>query len=147
METEMKNYSLVLENTALEINVSKYLEVFPLPSIFTGTQDEQHKEIKYSHARGNCENSVGTKHVWDKYEELLTEDEIEMKKSSPVSKNVTLEMNVSKCLEVVPLPLIGTEIQYECHEQMEDSYAMENYDNLVGIKHEQEKCEEMCNET
>ena len=76
------------------MNVSKYLEVVPLPSICTGTQDEKHKEMEYSPARENYDNPTSTKHVWDKCEELLTEEEIEMKKASPVLENVSLEMNV-----------------------------------------------------
>ena len=66
----------------------------PLPLICTRTKDEQHKEMEYSPARENCDNSARTKHVRDKCEELLTEEEIEMKKASPVSKNLSLEMNV-----------------------------------------------------
>ena len=52
--------------------------------------------MEYSPARENCDNSASTKHVQDKCEELLTKDEIKMKKSSHVSENVTLEMNVWK---------------------------------------------------
>ena len=78
------------------MNVSKYLEVVPLPSICTGTQDEHYKEMEYFPVRESCDNSASTKQVWDKCEELLTEEDIEMRKASPISENVSLEMNVWK---------------------------------------------------
>lgn len=147
-ETEMNKTSPVSENVILEMNVSNYLEVVPQPSLCTGTQNEQHKQMEDSPARANCDSSAGNIQVRDKYEELQTEEEIEMKKASPVSDNVTLEINVPKCLEVVPLPSIRTEIRDERHkQQMEDSPVREICDSSAGIKHVQDKCEELRNET
>jgi len=146
-ETGMNKASPVSENVTLEMNVSNCLEVVPQPSICTGTQDEQHKQMEDSPTWANCDSSAGTKQVRDKYEELQTGEDIEMKNASPVSDNVTLGMNVAKCLEVVPLPSICTETQLERHKQMEYSPARENCDSSAGIKHVQDKCEELRNET
>ena len=128
----MNKASSVSENVTLEMNVTKCLEVVPLPSICTGTQDEQHKEMEDSPARAKCE--TGIINVQDECGELQAEEVSEMKKASPVSENATLEMNVSKSLEVVSLPSICTGTQDEHYKEMEYFLARENCDNLASTK-------------
>ena len=47
----------------------------------------------------------------------------------------------------IPLPFICTKIQDKRHKKMEYSPAREKFESCTGIKHVQDKCEKMRNET